>query len=355
MTDKEELMYAGLKMEKSAVGFGSKQPNNLPDGGQAKITEQQKIEKPELLKGSRQARTMKQGVSSLKKLLPLALILLFLLSLVLVIGKRFQAVKEPADEKAKFPPQKVIAQVGKETLYGQDLNYELSIYFPEVYKSDEPVPEEIKKKVLDQIIKDSLLLQSAADEGIIDLNEAVFNNLNKEYRARNILVNSIEEKANQKLVNWVKGELISIWFKNIYEPKMGLEAARQVTRAKMEGIYSRLKSGNLASLEQAAEEIKNDPALALIDPSYQGNARVAFEIEQGEEFFIDPKIQERVFKLPPGEVSEILVGQDQSPSGEFYDCCFMVIKIEEQKMKGYQSFEDWFNQKKGNYEVEIKI
>ena len=299
------------------------------------------------------ARTIKK-ISSLKKFFPLVLILLVFLPLIFVIGKRFQSSKKRTEED-KFPLKKVIAIAGRETLYGQDLNYELSIYFPEVYKSDEPVPEEIKKKALDQIIEDSLLLQSAADEGIIDLNETVFNNLNKEYRARNILINSIDEKVEQKLINWVKGELISIWFKNIYEPKMGLEAARQISRAKMEGIYSRLKSGNLISLEQAAEEIKNDPALALIDPSYQGNAYIAFEIEQGEEFFIDPKIQEAAFKLPVNQLSEILVGQDQSPGGEFYDCNFIVMKVNEREMKGFESFEDWFNQKKGNYEVEIKI
>ena len=282
------------------------------------------------------------------------MILIIIFPLIFVIGKRLQSPKERTEE-AKFPLKKVIAVVGRETLYGRDLNYELSIYFPKAYKSDEPVPDDIKQKALEQIIENSLLLQTAADEGLIALNEKVFNNLNKEYRARNILVNSIEEKANQKLVNWVKGELISIWFKNIYEPKMGLEAARQITRAKMDGIYSRFKSGNLTSLEQAAEEIKNDPALALIDPSYQGNAYIAFEIEQGEEFFIDPKIQEVAFKLPVNQLSEILVGQDQSPGGEFYDCNFIVMRVEEQEMKGFESFEDWFNQKKENYEVTLKI
>ena len=169
------------------------------------------------------------------------------------------------------------------------------------------------------------------------------------------MINSLDEKVAEKLVNSVKGEMISIWFKNINEPKMGLETARQITRVKIEGIYQRLQSGQLTDLKSAGEEIKNDPALALIDPSYQGNAYLEFEINQGEHFFIDPKIQTEAFQLPVNQLSEILVGQDQSPGGDFYDCNFILMKIWERKLKGYQSFEDWFEQKRKNYEVEIKI
>jgi len=298
-----------------------------------------------LVDSSRQAR---RG-----KVIVLILILLIFIPLFYLLIKKLQS--QPVTEPGKLPPQKVIAQVGKETLYGQDLNYELSLYYPEAFESDQPVPEEIRQKALDQIIRNSLLLQAAADEQVIELNPAVFNNLNKDHRLRNLLINSLDEKVAEKLVNSVKGEMISIWFKNINEPKMGLETARQITRVKIEGIYQRLQSGQLTDLKSAGEEIKNDPALALIDPSYQGNAYLEFEINQGEHFFIDPKIQTEAFQLPVNQLSEILVGQDQSPGGDFYDCNFILMKIWERKLKGYQSFEDWFEQKRENYEVEIKI
>ena len=84
----------------------------------------------------------------------------FVLVLILLWlgGQVYERSKKPSDASIKFAPKKVIVQVGKETLYGQDLNYELSIYFPQTSKSQEPVPEEIKQKALDQIIEKSLLL-----------------------------------------------------------------------------------------------------------------------------------------------------------------------------------------------------
>jgi len=337
-------------MEKSAE---EQSVNSVSEGSVDPKNEQSKIEPPKTGQpGVVQPKT--PGRKLPKFLLPA---FAFILTLLLIWKgiQIYEDVLKPGDTTVKFSPKKAVAQVGKETLYGQDLNYELKVYFPDVSKSKEVVSEEIKEKALNQIIRKSLLLQAAADEGLITLNEKVFNSLDKVYRERNILLNSIEEKVNTKYVNWVKGEMISIWFHNIYEPKMGLETARQVTRSKIEAIYNDLKSGKYANLEEAAEAIKNDPALALIDPSYKGNAYIPFEVKQGEEFFIDPKVQEQVFQLPLNQLSPILVGQDQSPGGEFYDCNFIVMKVLERKMRGYESFEDWFSQKKGNYEVEIKI
>ena len=316
-----------------------------------------RIQEQEIAKTKEEAKTEDLKTKKLrlpKVLLPIVGIVITLVLLWLGM-QMYERSKVPSGEGIKFPPKKVIAQIGQEALYGQDLNYELKIYFPETSKSPEPVPEEIKTKVLNQIIEKSLLLQAAADEDLITLNEKVFNKLDKAYRERNILLNSIESKANQKFVNWVKGEMISIWFHNIYEPKMGLETARQVTQVKMENVYNRLKSGGFSSLEEAAEVIKNDPSLALIDPSYKGNAYITFEAKQGEEFFIDSKVQEMAFKLSPGQLSEIIVGRDKRPVNEFYDCCFIVLKVIDQKLEGFRSFEDWFNQKRKNYAVEIKI
>lgn len=324
-------------MEKQILGAKTEQPK----------IEQPKVEQPKL-------RQPKISEVKLPQFL-LPILGLFFTLLLIWKGSQIYEGLGKAGQEVKFPAKDVIAQIGKETLFGEDLNYELKVYFPQVLKTKDPVPEEIKNKALDQIVKDSILLQAAADEGVISLNEKVFNNQKKDQRQRNIMINSIEEKINKKLINWVKGEMISIWFKNIYEPKMGLTVARQVTREKMEAIYNDLTAGVLPSLKEAGEVIKNDPALALIDPSYKGNAYLEFEIKQGESFFIDPKVQEEAFKLQVGQLSEILVGQDQNPGGEFYDCNFIVMKILKRELKGYQSVEDWFNQKSKNYEVEIKI
>lgn len=267
----------------------------------------------------------------------------------------YEYSQKPTEEKVKFPPEEAVAQVGKETLYGQDLNYKLKIYFPAVLSVAEDVSEEIKEKVLEQVIEDSMILQTGEEMKLVSLDPSVFNNSNKNYPERNKLINKARKELPSKVVDQINGESISIWFYNVEPPAMGVEEAKAITYMKMVKAYRDIKSGKI-SLKEAGDIIASDKELEEIDFAYKSNAHSTFtNVERDAPIFHDPELNKVLWTLKEGEISPILTGRDFMANNKAYDAYFVVLEVNRRNFAGFSSFEEWFQAEKDDYAIEILL
>src|SRR3990170_3716933 len=113
-------------------------------------------------------------------------------------GPNLQARQEALSQgKGKIDQEQKVATVGEETLYGRDLNYELLVFFPYVFDSSDPVPQDVTERALQRIIEKSMVLQEGSKRGYITLTEGVFNALEKDYMSRNILYSQALSKLRE--------------------------------------------------------------------------------------------------------------------------------------------------------------
>lgn len=263
--------------------------------------------------------------------------------------------QEALTTKGKFPQEEIVVKVGKENLYGRDLNYKLFIYFPEILGLEGEVPAETKEKILDQIIEDSILLQTGEEMELFELNETVFNHPDKNYPERNKLINLARDKLPSQVVDQIDGEAISIWFYNTEPPEMGVEEAKRITYAKMTKIYEDITGGEI-SLKEAGERIASDKELEKIDFAFKTNAYVTFAgVERGNPIIHDPELVKILWTLKEGEISSILTGHDFGADGGPYEAYFLVFKVNRRSFADFSSFEEWLKAERKNYEIEILI
>ncbi len=109
--------------------------------------------------------------------------------------------------------KEVIAKVGVENLYKNDLNYYLSVYFSN--KNDSTNVQ----KSIDALIEQSVILQQAEKDGLVKLSSTTFNNPNKNIALRSALLEETKEKLEEKYVTKISGEAITMWFNNPSYPK----------------------------------------------------------------------------------------------------------------------------------------
>ncbi|MCL5411289.1 MAG: hypothetical protein M1150_00920 [Patescibacteria group bacterium] len=251
-------------------------------------------------------------------------------------------------------PDKVIVKVGEEHLYQRDLDHYLSVYYPKEasasVKSQKAIDESINA-----LIKDSVILQAAKKEGLIEFSKESFDSPNKNVVVRNILVEAAKKKIESKDVDRVSGESISIWFYNAsyLPPKMGIEAAKKTTREKIDQLYNELKNEKI-SFSQAAMKIITDQSLNNIDPSFRSNAYFSFkERPKSEKIFNDPKVDQVVWSLEPGKMSEVLMVDDfdLENNNKPYEALFKIVRVTEKTVGGFADFSAWLSLQKSKYEI----
>ncbi|MEK7376286.1 MAG: hypothetical protein AABZ57_03855, partial [Candidatus Margulisiibacteriota bacterium] len=172
----------------------------------------------------------------------------------------------------------IIAKVGEESIFQRDLDTEIE-YYPKEASVDP------KKTLLDKIIQDSVILQGAAAEGLITLDQSLYNSSGKDYLKR---VQAVEEakKAVEGRADSVQGTVISIWFYNMKPAAMGYEKGKEAAFGKISQLQKEVKEGRMTA-KQAAEAIQNDTTLAQVDTQYKPNASFDFNATKDKRITFD--------------------------------------------------------------------
>ncbi|MFW5703692.1 MAG: hypothetical protein ACOCXQ_02565 [Patescibacteria group bacterium] len=241
------------------------------------------------------------------------------------------------------PADDVIATVGQEKIYYIDLQYIADKY---------PNPEDADvEDILERLVEESVILQAADKDGLIDLSPRFYNSTNKDYLLRQRAINTIKDKINAQS-SVIQGKVVSIWFANDVEPEIGLEEGKQFAKEKIDALHAQVVSGQL-TIEQAGEMVRNDDSLEKIDIAHDVNALMRFERQQGEGITISEELDEALWQAEEGEVTDVFLVQ-ATPTflEEEIDALYMFGQVEEKKVNSrFPSYDSWLEKAKKEYDV----
>lgn len=260
-------------------------------------------------------------------------------------------IKQSSPPSTLIPPDKIIARVGEENIFQKDLDYYLNLYFA-------GQEQQVKDKALEKITNDSIILQEGFKLNYIILNKDNFNSPDKNIASRSALIQIASDKIQKEFIAQISGETISMWFDNPSYPKpsIGVEAAKQIVRQKMDKFRQDILTGRL-TLAEAGNRINSDKEQAGIDPSYGENSYRKFtNVDRANRLFFDPKINDLAWSLKVGEISAVTIGQDAISAGyggPLQDAYYVIIKISNKKYSPAGTFDQWLSEAKKLYKVEV--
>lgn len=282
-------------------------------------------------------------------------IILAVVGLLLVIvggiwyfnGKSFDFTKEKPEEFALSSfDETVIATVGSEQIFANDLNYKLEQY-------PENMRESLKADFRKQLFEDSIILQAGADLDYIELSQDVFNSSTKNQIKRGQLIEQVKETVNKNASN-IQGAYVTIWFMNYKPGPIGYDAGKELAFEKISALHKAVKAGTM-TIKAAGQAIQNDASLAQVDQQYKTNAYVEFNSkEKPEGLTFQPEFDKELLALDVGETTAVFTGQDYEESNfseESKDALYMFGQVTSRDTDGGPPFNQWLIQQKENYEV----
>lgn len=227
-------------------------------------------------------------------------------------------------------------KIGNTTVYLADLEKRYTLYYPSLASSRSELAN--WQKIADLVSADAIVLSEAVEESILQIRDTTGINPVK--------VNIARQHFTKKGTSYVSGEMVTVWFYNTEIPKMGIASAKQKTRSVIEELHKDVNAGRL-TMKQAADKISYQYELAEIDNAYQTNAFVKFEYAKpGQKVIHDPQINEKLYTLPHGLVSEILTGRDYNSNTQtWYDAYYTFFKITEKKQAEFDTIEQLIDQR----------
>lgn len=239
---------------------------------------------------------------------------------------------------------KIIAKVGVENIYQKDLDIELS-YAPPQKNIDR------SKELLKKIINDSVILQGAADDKFIVLDETFFNSVNKDYAKRIAKVREAENVVKAQ-VGSIKGTVITIWFyNNEHIGPLGYDKSKELAYQKISKLHSDVKNGKVI-IQQAAEAIRDDDSLSQLDAAYKTNASFYFNLKSGEGATFDDNFNSVIWKLGKGELSDIYALVDNDTKLGKVEVLYTFALVSDKMSQGkFSSFDNWLEEKGKYYAV----
>ncbi len=239
-------------------------------------------------------------------------------------------------------PGKIIAKVGKEHIYQKDLDLEIQAY---------PIKNTNAQKLLmNKIMNDSIILQAGAKEGIIQLDQTVFDSSSKDSLKRTQLARRVKSLIEEKSVN-ISGTVITIWFYNVTPAPIGLEKGKELAFTKISKLHNDVVSKRL-TIQQAAEEIRNDASLAQVDLQYKSNASFDFKVSNNKRITFSPEFDTVIRSLQPGQISPVQLVQDtEVHTRQKIDAVYMFAQVTEKKLSEVTGFDEWLKQHQKEYEV----
>ncbi|MCX7928890.1 MAG: hypothetical protein N2558_04385 [Patescibacteria group bacterium] len=240
----------------------------------------------------------------------------------------------------------VVAVVGEEKIYLKDLEYELSLH----PNRNDP---NVKELILDELIKDSIILQAGNKEGKIFLSPAFYNSDNKNYEFRFQKINQVKSLVQEEL-DFVSGTIVTIWFfNNDRAGRFGYEGGKNSAYKKIKSLRDRVSNGEI-TIDEAVMEVKSDTTLFDLDFAYQTNAKIDFNITKGQRVTFDEEFDKLIWTVEEGDVSDIYPLRENSfVLGGLKEVAYAFFYVKARKISNNENtnFEDWLE----NYKKDIPV
>lgn len=249
-------------------------------------------------------------------------------------------------EKAKLPAG-VVAKVGKEYIYKDELELAVSNYG--LLDGDKVKTEEF---ILNNMVNQSVALQAGEQLGLITLNSTIFNSASKDMEKRYQSYQEVRMKILDKSSS-IQGAYVSLLFNNDGVGPLGLEASKQKAFEKIQPLQQQVASGQI-TLQQAGEQLKADTSNALLDPVFKLHAYREFKEEPGKDITIDNTFNTVLRKLNEGQTSDVhLLKVDdltQNPPG-IIETGYVFGQVTKKTLSTFNNFEEWVASQRKNYEI----
>lgn len=244
---------------------------------------------------------------------------------------------------------KIIAKVGDESLFQKDFEVEYTS-FP---KSGSSLSDkQVKDMLVAKMIRDSVILQGAAEENMVSLDQSVFNTYSKDYYKRTRLVASAEALL-KKQEGKLEGSRLAMYIFNVAFGRNGYAKSKEMAMSKMRALYEQVRLRKI-TMQQAAEKIRADEFLSGNDVNYKGNAYFEFKAGKGEKITSFPEFDSMIQKLNLGEITSLYVAKDKHPvTKEPIDAIVMFAEVTRVPVGIQKTFDEWYAEKSGQYEVKI--
>jgi len=285
-----------------------------------------------------------------------------------LIGPNLQARQEALqDGKGKLDQEREVATVGEEKLYGRDLNYELLVFFPYVFDSSDPVPQDVQEKALQRIIEKSMVLQEGAKRGYVTLTERVINTLEKDYPSRNKLYSEALSKLRVAEESVVFFDAVRADFDfEVYDSETDeykILSREQVAKnrimleKKMQDVRT-LVARKTKTLNDAYKTLAEDEDVKALRPEQLVVDKQGFPAVTLDTPLFGPgneQLKQVVWALSVGGVSEVLVGKEKNPGGELKETYFIFFVMKEKQAGASGTFTSWLEKAKKTYRVKTSL
>ena len=262
-------------------------------------------------------------------------------------GQGIEEVVDPEIQSALDNDQ-IALKVGEEYIYRTTFD-EMLIKLPPSAMVSEDTPENKKMRLSEKIIKNSITLQQAKKEGLMQLDSSFYNSKSIDYAKRVGVVNTVIKDLNDSSYD-IEGSIIAIWFANVKVGKLGLVEGKKLAYETIKPLYDSIKAGEM-TMEEAAEIIKANEKLFNIDPVYQGNAHHIFKQRKGERITFSLDFDNEIRSLDVGKMTGLNLIKDSVDDEGYIEAVYMFAKVDKKKDTKYVDYNDWFEQNKNNYEV----
>lgn len=259
-------------------------------------------------------------------------------------------VEYALNEGGRYKCDEEIMTVGKEKLYGCDLNAIFVLYDFEKYIEPNSIsPQDSRlNAALDGLITNSAILQEAEKQQLFTLESTFFNSPDKDQYARLTKVNEAREAFSSMFERTVDFEAVAIYFHNEREPALQpIEKAKDAAKKKMDVLYERLKNNEI-NMAEAGQEIADnsiegdDTGVSndQLDLLYKENAYMTVTGHKfGERIFRDPVYDDELRSLGEGQMSTVRLCKDykfdsieelideEAQSVPFVESCYIIFKV----------------------------
>lgn len=242
--------------------------------------------------------------------------------------------------------EKKIAVVGDEFYFQTDLEH----YAKQNLVGIEDVN---KDEAYEWFLEESVILQGAENDGLIHLDESIFNNPYKDYDRRTRKVVKLRQTIEKQVVGGITVEALSVWFCNVnygeYASEYGVEAAKKLAKNKLENVRKKVLDG--MSMKGASKLIRNDKSLAALDDNYDGNAYIQTnfpgsiesiqDVRKGREFG-NEGLYDFLKNANPGDISAIYLEKDNTNGDDVLDAYYAFYHYKKKNADSSAvDFEDW--------------
>ncbi len=231
-------------------------------------------------------------------------------------------------------PTGVIAQVGAEYLYQQTLT----------------------KTPKDELVRQSIVLQGAAADGLIKLDPSIYNSPQLDAAKRKQTTDNIQKQIDDVMPG-IHGTVVFVWFNHALPP-LTYDQAKQIAGERMNFYYNQVKNHRL-TITEAAQQIQNDPKIKkIIDPKFQDSVSYDFSQNYMPNITFIPSFDKFITALPPGGLTPLYLAKDSEDTRGIkseqkgIDAAYLFAEVTKKVTSGSSvSFSDWYADKYQKYEI----